>query len=853
MLLRGEAGIGKTRLAEQAAAAVGTVLTIRGSTGLSAVPFGALSPMLARLQVSGTQTDAMTLAELHVALAADADVVVVVDDVPRLDPSSIAVVEQLVRATTTPVALTARDGEPLPEAIQKLLDDGSLEIHPVLGLEAPDIERLVELLLGGPVHPTTLRTVTTESGGVPLVIHELVAGAAAAGMLHHGRHGWEMPGVVANRRLIDLVEARFAGLEPPSMRILELLAAGQPLPLAVLDERVVEALEASDLVIVEASPDAVDEVRLGHPLYDDVLRAMAPAVRWRRRQREASALLADAGDEDRAFRGAALALEAGAPLDLDRAERAARRAASRSDYRLARSLAEVVLTERPDAFGALLARGAALAAEGDDEARAVLSRAAEVAADDEQRALAAHRAGMYLALRAERVVEAIAVCEHAVAAITAPEWRQFVAADLVKWRMMDGRVGELPTSDAPVAVGAARLNQCMIEALVGTMSGDLTGAEAAVVEGLPLARVHRAELPNAEDLLQLSRFLGRAFSGDLAGARLLGEQQLRGRGDREDEQIGMWSYALGMVALHAGRAGRAAELATAAITHLEWRDFTGLRPVARALRATALAQRGRLGEARSGLEQVPDASLADPKVALQCAQAEAWLLVADGRRGDAVARLAAAGRAGIASGHEMLGALTSYEAVRLGGADAVREELAALAAARPGTVVADLSAHAAAYPDDAEALLSVAERLATVGLPTAAADAAAQAAEAHARAGRETRARAALRRSVAYGSEADGARGVDGATSPLTPREREVAVAAASRLRSREIAARLGVSPRTVDNHLARIYRKLEVRTRDELAEALADLGLIAGGRSDPAVTGSAVTAAGDVPGGVIG
>lgn len=362
----------------------------------------------------------------------------------------------------------------------------------------------------------------------------------------------------------------------------------------------------------------------------------------------------------------------------------------------------------------------------------------------------------------------------------------------------------------------------MIEALVGTMSGDLAASEAAVDEGLPLARAHRAELPNAEDLLQLSRFLGHAFSGDLDGARALGEQQLRGHDDREDEQIGMWSYALGVVALHAGRARQAAELASAAITHLEWRDFTGLRPVARALRATALAQRGRLAEARSGLEQVPPESLVDPKVSLQHAQAEAWLMVADGRRREAVTRLADAGRSGMASGHEMLGALTSYEAVRLGGADAVRTDLVALAAARPATIVVDLAAHADAHVDDADRLLGIADRLAAIGLATAAADAAAQAASAFARARRETRARAALRRASACAAGTDGARGTEGSSSPLTRREREVAAAAAGRLRSREIAERLGVSPRTVDNHLARIYRKLDVRTRDELGAALA-------------------------------
>lgn len=50
----------------------------------------------------------------------------------------------------------------------------------------------------------------------------------------------------------------------------------------------------------------------------------------------------------------------------------------------------------------------------------------------------------------------------------------------------------------------------------------------------------------------------------------------------------------------------------------------------------------------------------------------------------------------------------------------------------------------------------------------------------------------------------------------LTPREREVALLAGT-LTNREIAARLGLSVRTVDNHLTHAMRKTDVRTRSEL------------------------------------
>ncbi|MFF8729805.1 LuxR C-terminal-related transcriptional regulator [Streptomyces sp. NPDC015171] len=55
----------------------------------------------------------------------------------------------------------------------------------------------------------------------------------------------------------------------------------------------------------------------------------------------------------------------------------------------------------------------------------------------------------------------------------------------------------------------------------------------------------------------------------------------------------------------------------------------------------------------------------------------------------------------------------------------------------------------------------------------------------------------------------------------LSGREREIAELAASGLRSRQIAERLFLSPRTVDSHLARVYRKLGVSSRLALAQVV--------------------------------
>ena len=56
---------------------------------------------------------------------------------------------------------------------------------------------------------------------------------------------------------------------------------------------------------------------------------------------------------------------------------------------------------------------------------------------------------------------------------------------------------------------------------------------------------------------------------------------------------------------------------------------------------------------------------------------------------------------------------------------------------------------------------------------------------------------------------------------PLTDREREVALLAARGMQSKVIADQLFLSMRTVNNHLQRVYDKLGINGRPELASAL--------------------------------
>ena len=128
--------------------------------------------------------------------------------------------------------------------------------------------------------------------------------------------------------------------------------------------------------------------------------------------------------------------------------------------------------------------------------------------------------------------------------------------------------------------------------------------------------------------------------------------------------------------------------------------------------------------------------------------------------------------------------------------------------------------------DDGAALLAAADALAACGAVVPAAEAALAAVPAFRRAGDARGATRAERRGGELRASCPDVRLPTLVTevstpTPLTAREREIAELAARRLSAAEIAERLVLSRRTVENHLQRIYTKLGISGRAELAAAL--------------------------------
>jgi DNA-binding CsgD family transcriptional regulator len=126
---------------------------------------------------------------------------------------------------------------------------------------------------------------------------------------------------------------------------------------------------------------------------------------------------------------------------------------------------------------------------------------------------------------------------------------------------------------------------------------------------------------------------------------------------------------------------------------------------------------------------------------------------------------------------------------------------------------------------EAGELAAAAAGFEALGAMLLAVEACAGAAEAYTRAGDRRAAAQAMRRAsvlaaVCEGADTPGLVHPAGAV-PLSGREREIVMLAASGLASKDIAGRLYLSVRTVNNHLQHAYAKLGVSSRAGLAEAL--------------------------------
>jgi hypothetical protein len=231
------------------------------------------------------EVTAELLVEWAGRLAAASPTVLVVDDVPDADPSSLAVLARLVAALPPRLLLVVT--APSPAALAPLLAEGPVERIELAPLAGADAEALIDAVAAASLEPAEREQLLRLGEGVPLYLEELAATAQDGA----GRAG--LPITLRGR-----LQAQLAA--PGVDRgIVELLAvAGQELDEAVLSSALgtagedlrprLDRLLAADLVV--DSGGAAPGYRLRHGL----LAEAAYGLLLQERRTELHRRLADA-------------------------------------------------------------------------------------------------------------------------------------------------------------------------------------------------------------------------------------------------------------------------------------------------------------------------------------------------------------------------------------------------------------------------------------------------------------------------------------------------------------------------------------------------------------------------------
>ena len=354
LVLRGEAGIGKTALLDDAVAQGGdlTVVRVVGVESEMGMGFAGLHRLLLSLlpasdRLTEPQREALEAAfglrrdgrgdVFLVGLAAltllgdaarDRPLLCIVDDAQWLDRESINVLSFVARRVyADQIALLFAVREPFEPAVPM---DGVPDLY-LRGLDDQDARELLGSVVGGPLGPLLADRIVSETRGNPLALVEL-GGELTSDHLAGAPITEPLP-------VSELVEARFlrqVRALPHDTQMLLLVAAADGVgePAAVLRAGALLDIPADALTPAEAAGlvAAKPVVEFRHPLMRAAIYHGAPLADRRRAHRAWAEILDGEGDVDRRAWHAAEAVLGPDEAVAAQLERSAERARRRSGY-----------------------------------------------------------------------------------------------------------------------------------------------------------------------------------------------------------------------------------------------------------------------------------------------------------------------------------------------------------------------------------------------------------------------------------------------------------------------------------------------------------------------------------------
>jgi DNA-binding CsgD family transcriptional regulator/tetratricopeptide (TPR) repeat protein len=521
-----------------------------------------------------------------------------------------------------------------------------------------------------------------------------------------------------------------------------------------------------------------------------------------------------------------LTLDAREPLDPDDALVRARRAQTLGRIDDAIRLASVAASARPDDVTTLCALAELLIVEGRGrEAEVLLARLAPTT--DTELALWAMTRASNLFYYLEDVASAFGVLDDAIERLDTTPWAAELRGLTAVFELFLGRPHRALEIAQPHLEGSDGRN--LVEAITAAAPALVVVGRAEQGAALAQRGVEERQALGDQPMLSgvgihlVTRALALGDAGQIEASIDLARLVYAGAAAENLRDGMLWStVVLGRALIDAGRLAEAVDTFSESVDLAVDLGLVAHRRWALAGLTMAHSMLGDRAGARAAasdltLSPIPVAHLmqSEPLCAL------GWAAATEGDLGGARRHLLRAADQARDTDQAAMEVHALHDLVRLGATDEI-DRLTTVGGAIEGPLAAARVAHGRAFgADDADALADASMAFERLGALLMAAESAMQGAAAARRSGERRLAGDLTQRSDQLRSRCQGAstpalarhEGLD----LLTSREREVAHLASTGAASKEIAGRLGISSRTVDNLLLRAYRKLGVHGRDQL------------------------------------
>lgn len=858
-ILVGEAGVGKTALAREVANELnGTaaVLPISASPSLRKVPFGALSPYLHSLSINDVGSSVAVYRSIMAHLESSTHgskkmPLFLVDDSHELDDNTSVLLSQLVAGRRARLLALARTTPGPATEFGSLWQDGLLHRYEVRPLNHGEVHELCRRELGGDVLSSVSATLAQMSGGNPMFLLALLRQGKRSGYLGMRNRVWRLVGAAPplDVSLVDLIKVRFRRRTPEEMTVLETLALAEPMPLDTLaqctDRAAVSTLREDGLIALAGDRDKL--VTLSHPLYGEVIRQDVPAGRSLTIRRKVLDVLdQESATADGFLRFVAWGLDCGLPPDDKTLLRAAVVANRLHDEEFALRAARAVHTPE--------LRGNALV----EIARAQIARGNLGYAREIVDEVLDQCTSFILAKEVSLLSVALRVRE--------PNAPDAIRADVARWERIVDRVASTGPPNDPevrIGVGVSRNGYRILESfalnyegkfreaeeilrtvladkyctdevrLAGlSLLGEALGSTGRAIEGtratgeaLQIIATHGHQFVGHSEFVVTRHFVSMAHAGLWDEIEELLDTLVRSKASGPTAFTGIMELAEGLIALRKGLMGSARTSLILGVEGLRESDSNQLMPMALGLAAFACTMVGDTSRARTyATEFEAGASIGTRQAQLlgKVHVVAANALFQGAAR--SIEELHVLAQQAQAEGMTVVAAVALELAGRLGD-ERCFEPLARITESFEGPEGAVLTAMArAAAQKDPDALVDAAELAQSSGYLLIAAECLGKAVRYYSQRGEEHKSRTLQQKLNAIIGQLEGLQSPQfeavRSTSKLTLRELDIARLAGKGYTNKEIAEAQGVSVRTVEGHLYRIFAKLGITRREELPGA---------------------------------